>query len=378
MPSSILYSDYSHDLISTEFDEGNPMVRKRSPSDRAEKPPRIDDLKLINGVGPGVEKRLHGVGIFTFAKLAEFSPTDIAAAVADLYGMSAERIVKQDWIGQASKLAEESTVSESFKKDAEAPAVTEQNVTITAPVEPPTTSEHAPAEAPSSESPKDAVPSAAGYRPAMFTVELLLDEHNNVQSIHVMHVQSMREQTWSGWPKAELVDFLGQSAGLNVPAEEPVPAKAEEPVQTPALVAESKPVTPEAAQPELAGTLHLRDLKITGTESAGSRRILSHEQPLDAHLVLDLSEITVPGNTSLNYKASIYGKSQVGDSGGVVGEAEGTIEPTDTVTIDVKGNPLPEGIYRLAATVVLTLPGMKPIIKRGMLAVIDGGHVQIY
>jgi hypothetical protein len=99
---------------------------------------------------------------------------------------------------------------------------------------------------------------------------------------------------------------------------------------------------------------------------------------LDAHLVLDLSEITVSGNTSLNYKASIYGKNRVDGSGGVVGEAEGTIEPGDTVTIDVKGNPLPEGIYRLAATVVLTLPGTKRTIKPGTLAVINGGRIQIY
>jgi predicted flap endonuclease-1-like 5' DNA nuclease len=378
MSSSILYSDYSHDLKSTEFDEGKFMVRKRSPSDRAEKPPRIDDLKLINGVGPGVEKRLHGVGIFTFAKLAEFSPTDIAAAVADLYGMSAERIVKQDWIGQASKLAAESTVSESFKNDVEAPTVTEQNVTITAPVEPPTTSEHAPDEAPSSESPKDATPSTVDYHPATFTVELLLDEHNNVHSTHVLHVQSKREHTWMDWPKAELIDFLEQSAGVNILSVEPVLASAEEPEQSPELVAESMPSTGEAAQPELSGMLHLRDLKITGTESAGSRRILSHEQPLDAHLVLDLSEITVPGNTSLNYKAAIYGKSR-NSSGQLVGEAEGNIKLADkTVIIKVTGDPLEEGIYRLAATVVLTQPGMKPIIKRGMLAVIDGGHVQIY
>ena len=350
------------------------MAKEKYPSKSGTGEPfEKDNLQLINGIGPGVEKRLNDVGVFTFAQLAAPSPADIAAAVADIAGMSAERIVKQDWIGQARKLAASET-----QKEVEVPAVNEQVVTFTAPVEPPTAKEHAPDETLSTESQKDAVPSAAGYRPAMFTVELLLDEHNNVHSIHVMHVQSMREQTWSGWPKAELVDFLGQSAGVNVSAEVPVPAKAEEPVQTPALVAESKPLTPEAAQPGLAGMLHLRDLKIIGTESAGPRRILSREQPLDANLVLDLSEITVPGNTSLNYKASIYGKSQVGDSGWVVGEAEGTIEPADTVTIDVKGNPLPEGIYRLAATVVLTLPGMKPIIKRGMLAVIDGGQVQVY
>jgi helix-hairpin-helix protein len=81
------------------------MARKDSHTSRPTEPPEIDDLKLINGIGPAVERRLHGVGIFTFAQLAALSPADIAAAVADLAGLSAERIIKQDWISQARRLA---------------------------------------------------------------------------------------------------------------------------------------------------------------------------------------------------------------------------------------------------------------------------------
>lgn len=82
------------------------MVRKRSPTNKDVQPPRIDDLKLINGIGPGVEKRLNSVGIFTFAKLADMPPNDVAALVADLAALSTERIIKLDWIGQARRLAE--------------------------------------------------------------------------------------------------------------------------------------------------------------------------------------------------------------------------------------------------------------------------------
>ncbi len=64
-------------------------------------PSETDDLKLIIGIGPAVEKRLHGVGIFTFAQLAALSPAAIAAAVTGLSGLSAERITRQDWIGRA-------------------------------------------------------------------------------------------------------------------------------------------------------------------------------------------------------------------------------------------------------------------------------------
>src|SRR6266581_1719167 len=112
------------------------MSGKRSSTKGAAEPPRIDDLKLINGIGPAVEKRLNGVGIFTFARLAALSPADIAAAVADLTGLSSERIFKQDWIGQSRKLAAGSAASEA-QKDVEAPVDTQQIGTSTAPVEPP-------------------------------------------------------------------------------------------------------------------------------------------------------------------------------------------------------------------------------------------------
>src|SRR5260370_29873593 len=198
------------------------MAKKRSPTNRAAEPPRIDDLKLINGIGPGVEKRLNGVGIYTFAQLAALSPADIAAAVSHLAGLSAERIIKQDWIGQADKLASESISNEAQK-----------DVKATAPVEPVAPIEHAHAASPSAEPQKDGTPSMAGYQPATFTVELLLDENYNVQSTQVVHVQSRREYTVSNCPKEELLDFVSHSAGVNVPADEQVLAKTEEPVQAP-------------------------------------------------------------------------------------------------------------------------------------------------
>ena len=97
------------------------MSKKRSDTSRSVEPPEIDDLKLINGIGPAVERRLHGVGIYTYAQLAALSPADIAAAVADLAGLSAERIIKQDWIGQARKLVSASISSEA-QEEVESPA----------------------------------------------------------------------------------------------------------------------------------------------------------------------------------------------------------------------------------------------------------------
>jgi predicted flap endonuclease-1-like 5' DNA nuclease len=59
-------------------------------------------LTLIKGIGPEIKTRLHNAGILTFAQLSASSPEKIAAVVA---GLSAKRIAKENWIGQARKLA---------------------------------------------------------------------------------------------------------------------------------------------------------------------------------------------------------------------------------------------------------------------------------
>jgi hypothetical protein len=89
------------------------MFEERSDTSRSVEQPDSDDLKLINGIGIAVEDRLHDHSIYTFAQLVAASPADIAAAVAGLAGLSAERIMKQDWIGQARKLASKPVSSEA-------------------------------------------------------------------------------------------------------------------------------------------------------------------------------------------------------------------------------------------------------------------------
>jgi len=323
--------------------------KERTLNSKAAEPSETDDLKLINGIGPAVEKRLHGVGIFTFAQLAVLPSADIAAAVADLSGLSAERITKQDWIGQARKLAAESATSEA-----------QQATTL--PIE----------------SEKGASPSMEHYQLATFTVEFLLDEHNNVRSTHALHVQSRHEHSWTGWQKTQLVDFLSESAGLNIPSDELDLLKTEEPDQLPAIVTESEPLIPLVAKPSLTGTLHVPEMEMIGVESAGPRRTLAHDEPFDVRLTLDLSELLVPGNAPLHYKTSIYGKGR-GRPGLVIGEAQGTIMPRDRVAITVGGNTLPEvGIYQLTATVILGLPTMKLVARPGTTAIVNGGLLEVY
>ena len=71
----------------------------------------MDDFKLIKGIGPAIERRLHEVGIMTFEQLAALSPDGLATLIDSVGGVSSERIAKQDWTGEAEALAATSMAS---------------------------------------------------------------------------------------------------------------------------------------------------------------------------------------------------------------------------------------------------------------------------
>lgn len=62
-----------------------------------------DDLKLISGVGPVLEKKLNGLGITKFAQVAAFTKDDIAK-VDDALSFKG-RIERDNWLEQAAELA---------------------------------------------------------------------------------------------------------------------------------------------------------------------------------------------------------------------------------------------------------------------------------
>ncbi|MGX7873380.1 NADH-ubiquinone dehydrogenase [Mesorhizobium sp. ORM6] len=65
-----------------------------------DKPAKPSDLKAISGIGPKLEKVLNGLGIWTFAQIAAWSPQEIAWV--DDYLSFNGRI---DWTAQAAALA---------------------------------------------------------------------------------------------------------------------------------------------------------------------------------------------------------------------------------------------------------------------------------
>ena len=62
-----------------------------------------DDLKLIKGIGPSIEKTLNELGVHRFQQIAEMSEYDIDRVAQQLKGFRS-RIYREDWIGQARDL----------------------------------------------------------------------------------------------------------------------------------------------------------------------------------------------------------------------------------------------------------------------------------
>lgn len=63
-----------------------------------------DDLKLIKGVGPKLEKMLNELGIWHFHQVAAFSDRDVEWVQSNLTAFQ-DRIVRDNWVAQAADLA---------------------------------------------------------------------------------------------------------------------------------------------------------------------------------------------------------------------------------------------------------------------------------
>jgi branched-chain amino acid transport system ATP-binding protein len=75
---------------------------------------KADSLIVIKGIGPVNERKLNEHGIFHFDQIAAWKKADVIAAEA--YLAFDGRIAREDWIGQAKKLAKEGQGKPAAKK----------------------------------------------------------------------------------------------------------------------------------------------------------------------------------------------------------------------------------------------------------------------
>lgn len=93
---------------STKTSSAKPAVKKAaadvtsSPKPLYKAPAEKDDLKLIKGIGPKMEKMLYSLGITSFQQIAEFKSDDIER-VSEALDAFPGRIERDDWVGGAKK-----------------------------------------------------------------------------------------------------------------------------------------------------------------------------------------------------------------------------------------------------------------------------------
>ncbi len=78
-------------------------IEEKAPQLFSEPPAEVDDLKMIAGIGPKIEKILHDLGIYTFAQIAAWGPEEIKWVDQRLKFKG--RIIREDWVAQADALA---------------------------------------------------------------------------------------------------------------------------------------------------------------------------------------------------------------------------------------------------------------------------------
>jgi len=338
------------------------MARKQPSTPTINSPPVKDNFSLIKGIGPILSRRLHNASIYTYNQLAAQSPAELAKKVS---GRSVKQITKQDWVGQARKIAQKKTSSKNL-----------QNVK-------PQGNFHQHYE--------------------NFTVELLLDEKNRLRRTRVLHIQTGDTDTWQNWEADQLIDFIARHARVYVP-----PKRLEKPEilaverqshRTPDTSSNSMEVKrPEPlsqfsdifkttlsdaeitnliiqspAKGNATGMLCLQDFMILTVGSDSPLHYFRQDQPCRVRFTLNFANVSAPGDIPLRCKTTIKFK-QLGGASCVVVEKTNIIELSERVTLDILCSSSQPGLYR--PDVYVSLFSEEKDI--GLIASISGELIQIY
>ena len=92
-----------YELVQVEGVYTDDFARQMAENARGRKFNYVDDLKLISGVGPKMEKLLHSAGLTTFLQVSLLKGPGIGA-LNDRLEFFPGRIERDDWVGQAAKL----------------------------------------------------------------------------------------------------------------------------------------------------------------------------------------------------------------------------------------------------------------------------------
>ena len=328
------------------------MPRKRSIPSRIASSQKMDDLKVICGIGPVTEKLLHDAGIQTYRQLANLSVKAIQALVPTT---SENQIKKQDWVGQAYKLA---------------PARAKRD--------------HG----------KDEIPINRQHY-ENFTLEFLLDEKNKIHCVRAVHIQSGDKDTWSNWDNERLTTFLAWHTGARFPQGKLISPTFVEPSTSTASLQQTShllevaphpspsqlvPAPVEKLEPESpspSNPIRLLEWDTLSGDTAQPIHTLSHDKIFNVKLKLDISKTSLSNSTQVDVTGMLYAKKLGGGSRQIISETQQIVPYSPILDLTLENATLAQGIYRLKALVKVH-PSEDTSLPAGIDASFQGGLFQVY
>jgi hypothetical protein len=305
------------------------MATEKSRKQENPAPPREGEFSRILGIAEATEKRLHAAGIQTFSQLADSTPEGLAELLPGQVGVK-ERILRQDWLGQAHRYAE-------LLAGVQGNAAERQY-----------------------------------YQ--SFMVELLLDEQQAVRRTRIAHVQSGTKDGWAGWQPARLNQWIEEQGGLiQAGSAQPEPsARAAEPVH-----AAQQPGNGKSTVPALSGDLYSGSLQLFHTGGEAPVRTIHAGAPFEIHLALDLSGAHTPADTPLAFQADVFTRP-MGGQRIRAGQATGKLPASDhaQLSLPVAGIARP-GMYRLEILTLVFPEGADRPEQSGLWSMSEGLIIQI-
>ncbi len=117
-------STKSNELAASSLDAQNILMQSSNKSVLSERlevveSPKIDkdDLTLINGIGPFIEKKLNDIGVYTYNNIAQWTAEDIERITAQIQFFPG-RIQQDNWVGQAAALLQKKLKGEAINQNA--------------------------------------------------------------------------------------------------------------------------------------------------------------------------------------------------------------------------------------------------------------------
>ncbi|HUF54980.1 MAG TPA: hypothetical protein VMM55_00275 [Thermohalobaculum sp.] len=90
------------DAVETQIDAGETATASKPSGLKSKAPAQPDDLKLIKGIGPSLERQLNGLGIYSFEQMAKLDDDELAWVDDHIETATFKgRCYRDDWVGQA-------------------------------------------------------------------------------------------------------------------------------------------------------------------------------------------------------------------------------------------------------------------------------------